>query len=107
MRRITRSVLVFLAIIFLIEAWLWDRLEPIVARLIALIPLVRLKAMLARWIAALSPVATLALLALPAALVLPLKMLAVLADGERGVDGRRRRVRVRQIGGNRHNSLRI
>lgn len=84
MRRIMRLVLVFLAIVFLVEAWLWDRLEPIIARLIALVPLVRLRATLARWIAALSPVATLVLLALPAAVVLPLKMLAfwLMATGE-------------------------
>jgi hypothetical protein len=84
MRRIMRPVLVFLAIVFLIEAWLWDRLEPIVARIVALIPFVWLKAMLAGWIAALPPVATLVLLALPAAVVLPLKMLAfwLMASGE-------------------------
>ena len=43
MRRVLRPVLVFLAIIFLIEAWLWDRLEPVVARIVAIIPLTRLK----------------------------------------------------------------
>jgi hypothetical protein len=76
MRRVLRPVLVFLAIVFLIEAWLWDRLEPIVARIVAVVPLVRLKAVLARWIDALPPLGTLILLALPAAAVLPLKMLA-------------------------------
>jgi hypothetical protein len=76
MRRVLRPVLVFLAIVFLIEAWLWDRLEPIVARIVAVIPLVRLKAVLARWIDALPPAGTLILLAMPAAAVLPLKMLA-------------------------------
>jgi hypothetical protein len=84
MRRIMRPVLVFLAMVFLIEAWLWDRLEPIVARIVALVPFVRLKAMLAGWIAALPPAGTLVLLALPAAVVLPLKMLAfwLMATGE-------------------------
>jgi hypothetical protein len=76
MRQVLRPVLVFLAIVFLIEAWLWDRLEPIVARFVALIPLARLKAVLARWIDALPPLGTLLLLAMPAAAVLPLKMLA-------------------------------
>jgi hypothetical protein len=76
MPRVLRPVLVFLAIVFLIEAWLWDRLEPVVARIVALIPLVRLKAMLARWIDALPPIGTLVLLAMPAAAVLPLKMLS-------------------------------
>jgi len=76
MPRVLRPVLVFLAIVFLIEAWLWDRLEPVVARVIALIPFVRIKAVLARWIDALPPIGTLVVLAMPAAAVLPLKMLA-------------------------------
>ena len=76
MRRVLRPVLVFLAIIFLIEAWLWDRLEPVVARVIAIIPLARLKAELARRIDKLPPLGTLVLLVLPAGAVLPLKMLA-------------------------------
>jgi hypothetical protein len=77
MRRILRPSLVFLAIVFLIEAWLWDRLEPIVARVVAFIPFARFKAVLARWIDALPPVGTLILLAMPAAAVLPLKMFAL------------------------------
>src|SRR5215468_906199 len=76
MRRVLRPILVFLAIIFLIEAWLWDRLEPVVARIVAIIPLARLKAELARRIDKLPPIGTLVLLALPAGVVLPLKMLA-------------------------------
>ena len=75
-RGILRLFLVFLAIIFLIEAWLWDRLEPIVARILAALPFARVRAEVARWIDALPPAATLVLLALPAAAVLPLKMLA-------------------------------
>jgi hypothetical protein len=77
MRRILRPVLVFLAIVFLIEAWLWDRLEPIVARIVAVIPFARFKVVLARWIDALPPIGTLILLAMPAAAVLPLKMFAL------------------------------
>ena len=76
MRRVLRPILVFLAIIFLIEAWLWDRLEPVVARIVAIIPLARLKAELARRIDKLPPIGTLVLLMLPAGAVLPLKMLA-------------------------------
>jgi hypothetical protein len=76
MHRILRPILVFLAIVFLIEAWLWDRLEPVVARILVSFPLLRFKAAVARLIDTLSPVGTLILLALPAAAVLPLKMLA-------------------------------
>jgi len=32
MRRLLQPFWVLLAVIFLIEAWLWDHLEPIVAR---------------------------------------------------------------------------
>jgi hypothetical protein len=39
MRRLLQPVWVLLAVIFLIEAWLWDHLEPIVARVVAWIPL--------------------------------------------------------------------
>src|SRR5712675_3413790 len=38
LRRLLQPVWVLLAIIFLIEAWLWDHLEPIVAWFVALIP---------------------------------------------------------------------
>src|SRR6476660_6713014 len=39
MRRLLQPFWVLLAVIFLIEAWLWDHLEPIVERIVALIPL--------------------------------------------------------------------
>ena len=39
MRRLLQPFWVLLAVIFLIEAWLWDHLEPVVARIVALIPL--------------------------------------------------------------------
>jgi hypothetical protein len=77
MRRVLRPALVCIAIVFLIEAWLWDRLEPVVAAIVEVIPLKRLKAILARGIEKLPPICMLGLLALPAAAVLPLKFLAV------------------------------
>jgi hypothetical protein len=77
MRRVLRPALVFIAIVFLIEAWLWDRLEPVVAAIVEVIPLKRLKDMLARWIDKLPPLCMLGLLAVPAAAVLPLKFLAI------------------------------
>jgi hypothetical protein len=39
LRRLLQPFWVLLAIVFLIEAWLWDHLEPIVARVVAAIPL--------------------------------------------------------------------
>ena len=57
MRRLTRPRLVLLAIIFLIEAWLWRHLEPIVAWVVARIPLKAHKARLAAWIETIPPAA--------------------------------------------------
>ena len=47
MRRLTRPLLILLAIVFLIEAWLWRHLEPIVEWIVAQIPLRAVKA----WVA--------------------------------------------------------
>ena len=44
MRRWLRPLWIFLALLFLMEAWLWDHLAPIVARVVNLIPLARFKA---------------------------------------------------------------
>jgi hypothetical protein len=60
LRRLLQPVWVLLAIIFLIEAWLWDHLEPIVARVVAFIPLARFKQWLSERVDALSPAMTLA-----------------------------------------------
>ncbi len=77
LRKVTRVFWVVLAVLFLIEAWLWDHLEPIVARVVALIPLQGFKAALVRLIARLSPPATLVVFAIPFLLLLPLKFLEV------------------------------
>jgi hypothetical protein len=79
-----RPILIFLAIIFLIEAWLWDRLEPIVAWIVARIPLEALKRRLAAWIDHLPPPATLIVFVVPFVFLLPLKLfgLWLVARGE-------------------------
>ncbi len=76
-RKFVRAFWVVLAVLFLIEAWLWDHLEPVVARVVALIPLQGLKAALVRLIDRLSPAATLVVFAIPFILLLPLKFLEV------------------------------
>ena len=75
LRRALRPLWVLLALLFFAEAWLWDHLEPVVARLVALIPLVGLKRALARGISGLPPWATLFVFALPFAAMAPLKFL--------------------------------
>ena len=77
MRRWLKPVWIVLAILFLIEAWLWDHLEPIVARLVAVIPWRRLKALLARSIARLSPAATLLVFLVPVAVIIPIKLIGL------------------------------
>jgi hypothetical protein len=74
MRRLLQPVWVLLAIIFLIEAWLWDHLEPIVAWFVALIPLRSFKQWLADRIDTLSPAMTLIVFIVPVIPLFPLKL---------------------------------
>ena len=73
-RRLLQPLWVLLAIIFLIEAWLWDHLEPIVARVVALIPLNTFKQWLAERVDALSPAMTLIVFIVPVIPLFPLKL---------------------------------
>jgi hypothetical protein len=47
MRRLKHLLLVVLAIVFLVEAWLWRHLGPVVETIVARIPLRRIKAAIA------------------------------------------------------------
>src|SRR6266567_113668 len=77
LRRLLQPVWVLLAIIFLIEAWLWDHLEPIVARVVAIIPLARFKQWLSDRVDALSPAMTLIVFAVPIIPLFPLKLVGL------------------------------
>ena len=77
MRRLLKPLWVLLAVVFLIEAWLWDHLEPVVERVVARIPLRAFKHWLAEKIAALSPALTLIVFVVPAILLFPLKLLGL------------------------------
>jgi hypothetical protein len=77
MRRLMRPFLVLLAIIFLIEAWLWRHLEPVVEWIVARIPLRALKARLANWIETIPPPAALIVFVVPGILLFPLKLLTL------------------------------
>src|SRR3954465_9248076 len=74
LRRILQPLWVLLALIFLIEAGLWDHLEPIVARVVAWIPLRAFKAWLAERVDVLSPGTTLIGFIVPVIPLFPLKM---------------------------------
>jgi len=77
LRRLLQPLWVLLAIVFLIEAWLWDHLEPVVARLVAWIPLRQFKQWLSDRVDALSPAMTLIVFAIPVIPLFPLKLLGL------------------------------
>jgi hypothetical protein len=75
MKRLARPFWVILALLFLLEAWLWDRLAQIVGRIVAIIPWGRIKLALVRLLDRLSPQATLVVFVVPFIVLLPLKFL--------------------------------
>lgn len=77
MRRLLQPFWVLLAVIFLIEAWLWDHLEPIVERIVARIPLRAFKQWLADRVDTLSPAMTLIVFAVPVIPLFPLKLIGL------------------------------
>jgi hypothetical protein len=74
MRRLLQPIWILLAVIFLIEAWLWDHLEPIVAAIVALIPLRSFKQWLTERVDTLSPAMTLLVFIVPVIPLFPLKL---------------------------------
>jgi hypothetical protein len=77
MRRLLQPLWILLAIVFLIEAWLWDHLEPIVAWFVALIPLRAFKQWLAERVDTLSPAMTLIVFIVPVIPLFPLKLVGL------------------------------
>jgi hypothetical protein len=77
MRRLLRPLWILLALVFLVEAWLWSHLAPIVARVVGLFTFPALKARLAAWLERLPPAVTLVVFVVPMLLVLPMKLLGV------------------------------
>jgi hypothetical protein len=73
MRRINRFLLILLALVFLLEAWLWDHLAPLVAWVVVRLPLRTLKEKIAAGISDLPPAATLVVFVIPFIVLLPLK----------------------------------
>jgi hypothetical protein len=77
LRRLLQPFWVLLAVIFLIEAWLWDHLEPIVERIVAKIPMRAFKQWLAERVDTLSPAVTLIVFAVPVIPLFPLKLVGL------------------------------
>jgi hypothetical protein len=74
MRRIIRTFWIFVALVFLLETWLWDRLAPIVAWIVGHIPWGGAKLAVVACIARLSPTASLIVFVIPPVLLIPLKL---------------------------------
>jgi hypothetical protein len=72
-----RPFWVLLALIFLLEAWLWDRLAPLVAVAVNLVAWDRLKIRLAALVERLPPAVVLIVFVVPLLLLLPLKFLEI------------------------------
>ncbi|MGD9844162.1 MAG: hypothetical protein AB7K64_12305 [Variibacter sp.] len=83
MRRWLKPFWVLLALLFLFEAWLWEKLQRAVAWLVRLLALPVLRAKLAAAIGRLPPWATLIVFVIPVLLLLPIKIagLWMLAHG--------------------------
>jgi hypothetical protein len=73
LRPLFRPFLVLLALLFLLEAWLWSHLAPVVAWVVERIPLRALKAWMAAFIERLPPAATFVVFLVPVIVLLPLK----------------------------------
>jgi hypothetical protein len=76
-RRVLQPIWILLAIIFLIEAWLWDHLEPVVAWVVAALPLRAFKQWLAERVDSLSPAMTLIVFIVPIIPLFPLKLVGL------------------------------
>src|SRR6202142_2899473 len=77
LRRLFQPIWALLAVIFLIEAWLWDHLEPIVAWGGSKIPLRAFKHWLTERVDTLSPAMTLIVFVVPVIPLFPLKMVGL------------------------------
>jgi hypothetical protein len=75
MRRALKPLWILLAILFLIEAWLWDHLAPVVAAVVNLVPWGRFKVWLRTLIERLPPWAVLIVFVIPFIILLPVKFL--------------------------------
>jgi hypothetical protein len=77
MRRITRAFWILLALLFLLEAWLWDHLKPVVAAVVNVVPWGRVKHWLRATTARMPPWAALIFFVIPLLVLFPLKIAEV------------------------------
>ena len=77
MRRALKPLWIFLALVFLFEAWLWKHLTAFAHAVIDYLPWRAFKERFAKFVDGLSPYATLPVFILPFILLLPLKFIQV------------------------------
>lgn len=77
MRRLLKPLWVLLALIFLVEAWLWEHLRPLVAWVVDRIAWSKLKARFAAFIEHLGPYPTLLIFLIPPVVLFPFKLLGL------------------------------
>jgi hypothetical protein len=77
MRKLARAFWVLIALVFLLETWLWDRLKPIVAWSVDHVLWRKMKGAAALRIAELSPSAALIVFVIPVAILVPIKIAAL------------------------------
>ena len=77
LKRIKRSLCFIAAVIFLFEAWLWDHLYPIVAKIVAWLPWDNLKTWVANKIEHLPAAACVFIFIIPVLAILPIKIIGV------------------------------
>lgn len=84
MRFVSRAFWTILAVLFLIEAWLWRHTEPLVEAIVRAIPLARVKAAIAAGVNRVPPFVVLFVFAIPMAILFPFKLAALwlLAQGQ-------------------------
>ena len=76
-RRVLKPFWITIALLFLLEAWLWDLIQPLIAWLMAQLPWQAFKTTLARNVARLPAAIVVFLFVLPEAIGLPLQLFAL------------------------------
>ena len=76
-RRLLKPLWIFIALLFLLEAWLWDRIQPLIAWLVEHLPWREFKSALSRGVAQLPPVIVIFLFALPEVLGIPAQLFSL------------------------------
>ncbi|MFL5104740.1 MAG: hypothetical protein ACJ8DX_01440, partial [Xanthobacteraceae bacterium] len=77
MRRLLKPLWIFIALVFLFEAWLWEHLRPLVAWAVDRIRWDAFKLQVAQWVDHLPPAATFLVFLVPVALLFPLKLVGL------------------------------